>query len=399
MEKGPEENPKQSNDDIEMPRLESQEQPEKNQKPETNSEEKPENSEESQKRTVGQEESGSTKNQRFLASPPEQTQKRSVGQEQVQDILFNREIGWQEIIYDLINTEQLDPWDVDIGVLADRYLEKIRDLEEADFFISSKVLLAASLLLRIKSELLLSKYLKSIDEVLFGKKEEKKERKYEEKVDIDENQVPKLIPKSPVPRMKKVTLNDLMQSLNKAIDTENRRIKKEIVKKNAVRESAVSMPKKKKPGIKDKIKEIFSSLKWSFSKIKGEKKVHYEEVAGKEKENKIFSLNPVLHLEHQREVWVEQEKPLGNVHIWDIEDYKQRHGDPVQNLHKAFEEEQAQMKESVGKSEESYSGKKKSKKRSSDKKTTKKGPKKKSSKETSPENDEQRENSEKESSE
>ncbi|GAI77431.1 unnamed protein product, partial [marine sediment metagenome] len=40
--------------------------------------------------------------------------KNSVKQEQVHDLLFNREIGWQEIIYDLINTEQLDPWDINI---------------------------------------------------------------------------------------------------------------------------------------------------------------------------------------------------------------------------------------------------------------------------------------------
>ena len=46
----------------------------------------------------------------------------------------------------------------------------MQKLEEADFFISSKVLLAACLLLRIKSEILLNQYIKSIDEILFGKK-------------------------------------------------------------------------------------------------------------------------------------------------------------------------------------------------------------------------------------
>src|SRR4030042_5689592 len=97
-----------------------------------------------------------------------------VSQNQVQDLLFNKEIGWQEIIYDLINTEQLDPWDVDIVILTNKYLEKIQTLEETDFFISSKVLLAASLLLRIKSEILLNKYIKSIDDILFGRKDEQK---------------------------------------------------------------------------------------------------------------------------------------------------------------------------------------------------------------------------------
>ena len=98
----------------------------------------------------------------------------NVNQDQVHDLLFNREIGWQEIIYDLINTEQLDPWDVNLVILSDRFFEKMAKYEEMDFFVSSKVLLAASLLLRIKSEFLLNKYVKGIDEILFGKKEQKK---------------------------------------------------------------------------------------------------------------------------------------------------------------------------------------------------------------------------------
>ena len=61
-------------------------------------------------------------------------EKRDVKQEQIHDLLFNREIGWQEIIYDLINTEQLDPWDVNITILTDKYLEKVKKIEEADFF-------------------------------------------------------------------------------------------------------------------------------------------------------------------------------------------------------------------------------------------------------------------------
>ena len=77
----------------------------------------------------------------------EEILKTSVGQDQIHDLLFNREIGWQDIIYDLINTEQLDPWNIDIIILSDKYLEKIKEIEEEDFFVSSKVLLAASLLL------------------------------------------------------------------------------------------------------------------------------------------------------------------------------------------------------------------------------------------------------------
>jgi segregation and condensation protein A len=187
----------------------------------------------------------------------------SVKQEEVHNILFNREIGWQDIFYDLINTEQLDPWDVNIILLTDKYFEKISELEQADFFVSSKVLLAAALLLRIKSEMLLSKHIRSIDEILFGKEEKKVS--VLERIELDE-EIPELIPKSPMPRFKKITLKDLVESLNKAIVTENRRIKKEIVNRNALRESSISLPKRK-ISIKDKIKQIYESL---FKKLKDE---------------------------------------------------------------------------------------------------------------------------------
>ena len=93
--------------------------------------------------------------------------KGSVGQEQIHELLFGYKLSWQAIIYDLINTEQLNPWDMDLVLLTDRFLDKVKQLEEANFFVSSKVLLAASLLLRIKSEILLNNYLPSLDEVLF----------------------------------------------------------------------------------------------------------------------------------------------------------------------------------------------------------------------------------------
>ena len=102
------------------------------------------------------------------------TNKEKVDQEQIHGLLFGDKLSWQSIIYDLINTEQLDPWDIDISLLSQKYLEKVKSLEEADFFVSSKVLLATALLLRMKSEILLYHYIPTLNELLFGKKENKK---------------------------------------------------------------------------------------------------------------------------------------------------------------------------------------------------------------------------------
>ena len=255
-------------------------------------------------------------------------------QEQIHDILFNREIGWQELIHDLINTEQLDPWDINIILLTDKFLEKVHEVEEADFFVSGKVLLAAAFLLRIKSEILLSKHLKSIDEILFGKKEEKKSTF--EKIELDE-EIPELILRSPIPRLKRITLQELMDSLDKAITTENRRIKKEIINKRALIETSFSLPKKKF-SIKNKIRDVYGNLLKYFQEDEKRKKISFTKFVGTSKEERIISFSPLLHLDHQKKVWLEQEEHFGEFYIWLKETYFQHNPDPFADLKEEVEQ-------------------------------------------------------------
>jgi segregation and condensation protein A len=254
--------------------------------------------------------------------------RNQIRQEQVHDILFSREIGWQDILYDLINTEQLDPWDIDITILTEKYLEKIRQLEEMDFFISSKVLLAAALLLRIKSEILLNRYIKSIDDILFGK-EEKKKSSFE-RIELDE-EIPGLIPRSPMPRFKKVTLKELIESLNKAIITENRRIKKTILDTNALRETSFSLPKSNY-NIKDKIKEVLGKINFHFTKNKEEKRMPFTHLTQDKREEKIACFFPLLHLENQEKLWLEQTGHFEEIYIWMKHIYFKHNPDPFKEL-------------------------------------------------------------------
>jgi len=264
----------------------------------------------------------------------EKEEKNNIKQQQIHDLLFNREIGWQEIIYDLINTEQLDPWDINITILTEKYLEKIQKIEKEEFFISSKVLLAASLLLRIKSEILLNRYIKSIDEILFGKKQEKK--KILERIELEE-EIPELILRSPIPRFKKVTLKELIESLNKAITTENRRIKKEIINKNALREASFSLPKKRF-SIKNKIRELYKNLFTHFKENQKKKKISFTEFVGENKKERVISFPALLHLENQKKVWLEQETHFEEIHIWLKEIYLKHNPDPFADLKQEVEQ-------------------------------------------------------------
>ena len=263
-----------------------------------------------------------------------------IGNDYLYEMLTNNEIGWRDIIFDLVNTGQLDPWDIDLSLLAHKYIKKIHELEEANFFVSSKVLLAASLLLRLKSEILLNEYIRSIDDILFGKKEQAKPI---ERIQIDENELPILYPKTPLPRMRRVSLQELMLALNKAINTENRRIKKEIVEKQMKREAEIVLPKASRVNIKDRIRKIYSKI---LTIIKANKtKVSYSELTGNNKEEKIACFLPVLHLDNQQKIWLEQEKHFDEIYVWLYQHYKKQGISQAQEL---IEEKKAEIIQEAG---------------------------------------------------
>jgi segregation and condensation protein A len=255
-----------------------------------------------------------------------------VGQEQIQDLIFGEKLSWQSIIYDLINTEQLNPWDIDLAILSNKYLEKVKMLEEANFFVSSKVLLAASLLLRLKSEILLNEYVPSLDEILFGKKEDKVY--HQERIELEED-IPDLVPRTPLPRLRKVTLEELMSALGKAIKTENRRIQRVVLTKQQEMEVSLSIPKRR-INVQDKINEIYSKLTNIFSSR--EEKLAFSELSGPDAEEKIASFVPLLHLDNQQKVWLEQEGHLEEIWILMKHMYEKQNSAELERMKKEVED-------------------------------------------------------------
>ena len=256
-----------------------------------------------------------------------------VGQEQIHELLFGEKLSWQAIIYDLINTEQLDPWDVDISLLSGKYLEKIRKMEEANFFVSSKVLFAASLLLRMKSDILFNRDIPGLDDILFGKKEEKKYS--QERIELEDGEIPDLVPRTPIPRFKKVTLQELMSALGTAFKTENRRIGREIVSRQRQREMEIIMPKNTF-NFKLKIKEIYKKLKNAFSDR--EERLAFSELLNLHskknlsREDKIAVFVSLLHLDNQQKVWIEQENHFEEIWIMLKSLYEKQNAEEISKL-------------------------------------------------------------------
>jgi len=250
-----------------------------------------------------------------------------INQNQFFDLITGEELSWQTIIYDLIKTEQLDPWDVDIGVLADNYIKIIQQLEEADFFISSKVLLACSLLLRLKSEILINSYIQDLNDALYGRKDSSK---YElEKLEINEDELPTLVLRTPMARRRKVTLKELMAALNKAIDTENRRIKREIKGKQAEKSALAVLPRKNYLPLKVRIKSIFGIIENHIKK--GNEHIKFSHLAPA-REERLASFVPILHLSNRGKIFLRQPVHFEEIHIG-----LKMHEDEVKELERELE--------------------------------------------------------------
>ena len=233
-------------------------------------------------------------------------------QEQIYNMLIQKdEITWQSLLLDLIKSEQMDPWNIDITQLSKKYINTIKDMKEANFFISGKVLLACSLLLKIKSNKLINEEIYNFDSQLF-----KQEETYEEleelfdQAPIPESEKPKLTIKTPMPRKRKVSLQDLMKALNKALEVEKRRnVKRELLNKIDVK-----IPEKK-VDISELITSVYEKV-LDFFKTNKKKTLTFSKLTNSDKkEDKMYTFIPLLHLDTKEKLNISQEEHFGEIHI------------------------------------------------------------------------------------
>ncbi len=62
--------------------------------------------------------------------------------------------AWKTIIIGLVKKERMDPWNIDVCALADKYLKKISLLEKQDLRVPANAILASAILLKLKARTL-----------------------------------------------------------------------------------------------------------------------------------------------------------------------------------------------------------------------------------------------------
>lgn len=227
-------------------------------------------------------------------------------EEKIFTILFNEdEITWQDIIHNLIKEEQMDPWNINVSKLAEKYIETLEKLKEMDFRLSGKIILAAAFFLKIKSDKLLTEDLAFFDDLINPQEEEYLDILEDPNMNQDLGK-PLLKFKTPQPRKRKVSVFDLIGALEKALETGYKRSIKPAVKQS------YKMPEKKKD-ISLMINEVYESVRKTLLKIKA---IEFSKLTpSMDREDKINTFIPLLFLENQRRIELEQEKAFDEIII------------------------------------------------------------------------------------
>ena len=230
------------------------------------------------------------------------------------------ELSWKSIIFDLVKQEQMNPWDINIKILAKKFISMVKQFKEMDFRISGRVILAAAILLRLKSSKLLDEDIIELDR-LIAMDSDTEEQFYEELQGEMENgalipDVGKnnkeyaLVPRTPQPRKRKISVYDLVDALNKALEVKDRRESKIPREAPEVRapENVVDMS--------IVISDIYTQIKNYFLNKKGAKLKFSELLPSESRSDKIYTFIPLLHLTNQRKIDLEQEEHLGDIDIF-----------------------------------------------------------------------------------
>ena len=232
-------------------------------------------------------------------------------QDKLLEMLMQKdEITWQTIILDLIKTGEMDPWDIDISILSNKYLETIKKMQESNLFISGKVILASAILLKIKSEKLLVEGIAALDNLMFPSDdiEELDQFVGDKKIILDAE--PKLTIKTPQTRKKKVSVDDLIGALEKALEVNERRLLR-LAERNRIPEN-MTIPEKP-IDITLIIKQLYEKIKIVFAK---KPVITFSElISSGQKQEKLATFVPLLHLSNLEKVYLNQEEHFGEIYI------------------------------------------------------------------------------------
>ncbi|HEV8289589.1 MAG TPA: segregation/condensation protein A [Candidatus Norongarragalinales archaeon] len=208
---------------------------------------------------------------------------------------------WREFLHELVETKQMNPWDLDLCEIADAYLEKVRGLQALDLRIPANVILASAILLRFKAEAFTFEDPEPESDVIAAP------------VFYDTEQIPELMYRTNRPRERKVTLQELVQAVDSVLKDG---VRQPIVLK-APKSLNITLPKET---MEERIRDTWNrvlSLKDAEGLVMFNEVVRGAQALEGEDELDIFlkHLLPVLHLMNNQKLDAWQDQTFGEIFI------------------------------------------------------------------------------------
>ena len=235
-------------------------------------------------------------------------------QEKIVELLMNQdELGWKKIIYELVESEQMDPWDINVSLLAQKFIQVIRQMQDHEFKIPGKIVLAAAILLKIKATHLIDNDISNLDKLLNQTEEMAEDELFEEIGQQLKGKgqltLPQLIPRNPQPRNRKVSVEDLVEALQHAMATKKRILAQQ-------RPTPFPYTPKTKIDILDVIRDVYHKITYYSNKDKTAKITYTRLLPPKAgKQDKVYTFMPLLHLENEQKIEMEQQKHFDEIVI------------------------------------------------------------------------------------
>ena len=206
-----------------------------------------------------------------------------------------------EILVNLAKNGEIDPWNINIVELTDKFLKMVDNLEKMDLRVSGRTLLYASILLRMKSNALV--------EV-----EEPPEEMDLESDNFEISDYP--VPSMPLRRYSKrpVTLEELLTELKKAEAFEKKRLNRVDNKKDEIRatlEDVLSVAHDE--DIESRIGKMRLILNELLEK---QKSIKFSDLSSPlDRTGMLMAYLAILFLATRKEIWIEQEEFFGELFI------------------------------------------------------------------------------------
>lgn len=206
---------------------------------------------------------------------------------------------WENVLFSL--TRDMDPWDVDLIKLSERFTSFIQTLQKRDLRAPSRIILAAAIIYRLKSETLkqIEEEPVSLEDVDMGVGEEIASGEPLSLPAIE-------IPLKREPR-RRVTIKELVNALGKAMKIQNRRAARQIFNLEFKGED-----------ITKKIEEVYEAVVSYIEKAKDGVIAFSTLFATKKEatpEEKIKNFSSLLHLSNQERILCTQPTLFGEIYI------------------------------------------------------------------------------------